>query len=371
MAPFDPRDPSAWSDLAGQWRDAGQAWLEWWGRAQAIPASTAASSATSLVPEVATVQADYQSKLSALWRAALSAPGTDTLPEIVAPAPGDRRFKAGAWHREPFYSLVMQSYLIYAQYLRQLAHLAPLPPAERKRLEFATRQYLDAIAPSNFPATNPDVLAQAVRTEGESLVRGMRNLAEDAQKGRITMTDERAFEVGRNIATTPGSVVFRNELIEIIQYDATTPTVAKRPLVIVPPCINKFYILDLAPGNSFVAHAVALFVMAVGVIVARRFVALRSQTLQLAMEAARAKLRLAEQDALLLSAQRVADGDLDTPIAVSQDSSLQSLAEGLNRLREDVRTRLRQLSAKNVASANRRAMTGSVEQKLSCSSSAR
>lgn len=262
MAPFDPRDPSVWSDLAGQWRAAQQAWLDWWGQAgmpvpAAVSASQAASLMPALVPEAAAVQAEYQSKLSALWQAALSTPAQGTLPEIATPAPGDRRFKDSAWHREPFYSLVMQSYLLYAHYLRDLAHLAPLPPAERKRLEFATRQYLDAIAPSNFPATNPDVLAKALRTEGESLVRGMRNLAEDTQKGRITMTDERAFAVGRNIATTAGSVVFRNELIELIQYDATTPTVGKRPLVIVPPCINKYYILDLTPANSFVAHAVA------------------------------------------------------------------------------------------------------------------
>jgi len=257
MAPFDPRDPAVWSDLAGQWRAAQQAWLDGWGMRLPAPAAASHADAETLVPGLAKVQGDYQAKLSALWAAALAAPAQGALPEIVAPAPGDRRFKDGAWRREPFFSLVMQSYLLYAQYLRELAHLAPLPASERKRLEFATRQYLDAIAPSNFPATNPDVLAQAIRTEGESLVQGMRNLAEDARKGRITMTDERAFEVGRNIATTPGSVVFRNALIELIQYDATTPTVGKRPLVMVPPCINKYYILDLTPRNSLVAHAVA------------------------------------------------------------------------------------------------------------------
>jgi polyhydroxyalkanoate synthase len=261
MSPLDPRDPAVWTDLAGQWQAAQQAWADWWRDVRvpsvANPAALPEAVNVLLPPAVAQAQSDFQSRLAALWQAALSVPAGGPLPEVIAPAPGDRRFAGSAWHRQPFFSLMMQSYLLYAQYLRDLAHLAPMSGPEKKRLEFATRQYLDAIAPSNFPATNPDVLARAIRTEGESLVQGLRNLAEDAGRGRITMTDERAFEVGRNIATTPGSVVYRNDLVELIQYDATTPAVAKRPLVIVPPCINKYYILDLTPANSFVAHAVA------------------------------------------------------------------------------------------------------------------
>jgi polyhydroxyalkanoate synthase len=152
---------------------------------------------------------------------------------------------------------VQEAYLLYGEYLRKLAALAHLPPAEKRRLEFAVRQYVDAIAPSNFPATNPDVIARAIETHGESFAQGFRNFVADAAKGRITMSDESAFAIGRNIAVTPGSVVYRNRLIELIQYDATTTRVAKRPLVIVPPCINKYYILDLTPANSFVRHAVA------------------------------------------------------------------------------------------------------------------
>jgi polyhydroxyalkanoate synthase len=263
MAPLDPRDPTAWTILADQWRDAQKDWADWWRNTRVLPHMTPAAAVatgdnTSLVPpELAGIQSDFQTRLQALWRAALAVPVEGRMPEVIAPVPGDRRFHGSAWHQLPYFSLVMQSYLLYAEYLRAIAHVVPLPRADKQRLEFATRQYLDAIAPSNFPATNPDVIARAIRTEGESLVQGLRNLAEDARKGRITMTDERAFTVGRNIAVTPGSVVFRNELIEIIQYDATTPKVGRRPLVIVPPCINKYYILDLKPENSFVAHAVA------------------------------------------------------------------------------------------------------------------
>ncbi|MCC6196935.1 MAG: class I poly(R)-hydroxyalkanoic acid synthase [Burkholderiales bacterium] len=253
MAPRDPRDPSAWEELARQWQQAQQAWLAWWRNPHAGPAS--ASSANAGIAEV---QQRFQSQLAALWQAALVVdPRKGRLPEVVPQPAGERRFHAQAWREQPYFSLLRQSYLLYGEYLKELARLAPLPTAEKQRLEFATRQYLDAVAPTNFAATNPDVIAKALATEGASLVQGLRNLASDAQRGRITMTDEAAFEVGGNIAVTPGSVVYRNDLIELIQYDATTPKVYRRPLVMVPPCINKYYILDLRPANSYVAHAVA------------------------------------------------------------------------------------------------------------------
>ena len=282
MVSPDPRNPDTWSQWASQWQDAQRQWVEWWQRsltapdgspnraptaphpfarapANAMPPRSAeAALATEVAPAVTTATANLREQWAALWQASLAVPATGgTLAEVVAQPPGDRRFGSAAWHTQPFFSLVRQSYLLYANYLRELADAAPLPPAEKQRLTFATRQYLDAIAPTNFPATNPDVLERAVATEGESLVQGMRNFAEDAARGRISMTDESAFEVGRNIAVTPGSVVYRNELIELIQYHPTTSTVHKRPLVVVPPCINKFYILDLTPANSFAAHAVA------------------------------------------------------------------------------------------------------------------
>ena len=225
MAPYDPQDPQPWRNLARQWEQLG---------------------------------ARYQGQFQALAQAALQVPvAGGTLPDVVGEAPGDRRFKSAAWREQPYFAFLKQAYLLYADYMTELARLAPVSDIEKRRLEFATRQYLDAISPSNYPATNPDVIARAFATEGGSLIQGLRNLADDAQKGRITMTDEKAFAVGRNLAVTPGSVVFRNELIEIIQYDATTPTVHKRPLVIIPPCINKYYILDLKPENSLVRHVVA------------------------------------------------------------------------------------------------------------------
>ena len=204
MAPLDPRDPQSWSELAREWQQAQLAWSQWWHLPLATggsgPPAAPAAAPTPIASEIAEPNARLQARLHALWQAAADAAATGgTLPELVAPAPGDRRFQASAWREQPYFALLLQSYLAYAEYLRELARLAPLPPADKQRLEFATRQYIDAIAPTNFPATNPDVLAKAVATEGESLVQGLRNLVDDTRKGRITMTDERAFAVGRNL----------------------------------------------------------------------------------------------------------------------------------------------------------------------------
>jgi len=197
-------------------------------------------------------QAKYLDKQTRLWSSLLAGASES----LVKAEPGDRRFSGRGWRENRYYDYLRQSYLLAAQYVEALVEAAPLDPKAKDRLRFASRQWIDAMSPANFAATNPQALQQALESKGESLARGLANLLEDAGKGRISQTEESAFEVGRNLAVTPGEVVYENELIQLIQYKATTPNVAKRPLVMIPPCINKYYILDLQPEASFVAHAV-------------------------------------------------------------------------------------------------------------------
>ena len=169
----------------------------------------------------------------------------------------ERRFQDEAWQNSPYYQLIKKSYLMTSKQLAEFVDQAPVDEKSKLQLRFYARQFIDAMSPSNFPATNPEVIRTAIQTRSGSLVAGMQNLIEDLQKGRITRVDESAFEVGRNLAVTPGSVVFENELIQLIQYTPQTAKVEKTPLLIVPPCINKYYLLDLGAGNSFVEYAVS------------------------------------------------------------------------------------------------------------------
>ena len=157
----------------------------------------------------------------------------------------------------PYYDLLKQSYLLNSKQLTDFVDQAQVDDKSKLQLRFYARQFIDAMSPSNFPATNPEVIRTAIKTRSASLATGMQNLIEDLQKGRITRVDEAAFEVGRNLAVTPGTVVFENELIQLIQYTPQTVEVERTPLLIVPPCINKYYLLDLGAGNSFVEYAVA------------------------------------------------------------------------------------------------------------------
>ncbi|HZF22694.1 MAG TPA: alpha/beta fold hydrolase, partial [Burkholderiales bacterium] len=189
----------------------------------------------------------------ALWGSLLGG-GNDTVQD--AAASGDHRFDAPEWSEVPFFRYLRQAYLLNARFLDELGELAPLHGHAKRRLQFVLRQFADAIAPTNFAATNPEVIKLASESGGESLSQGMKLLAADLARGRISMTDERTFEVGRNLAVTPGAVVLENEVMQLIQYAPSTRQVFERPLLIVPPFINKYYILDLQPENSFARYCV-------------------------------------------------------------------------------------------------------------------
>ncbi|MEM6825437.1 MAG: class I poly(R)-hydroxyalkanoic acid synthase, partial [Pseudomonadota bacterium] len=173
------------------------------------------------------------------------------------PGPNDRRFRDALWQEHPYFNFLKQQYLLNAEAMEAAVQdLEGLDDGERKRVEYFTRQIVDMFSPSNFLGTNPEALARAVETDGESLVKGLENLVRDIEANDgdllVTLADTSAFQVGENIATSEGAVVFRNRMLELIQYTPTTETVHKTPLVIFPPWINKFYILDLKPQNSLI-----------------------------------------------------------------------------------------------------------------------
>jgi polyhydroxyalkanoate synthase len=202
--------------------------------------------------EVAQAQQDYLQRMSALWLSTM----THTAAAPIQPVKGDRRFASEDWKKSPLHYFLKQSYLINIRYVNDLIERSSVDEKTRRRLRFFARQILDALSPSNYLATNPQSLRLAMETGGDSLAAGIKNLIDDIGKGRISMTDEKAFEIGGNIAVTPGAVIFENELIQLIQYRPLTEEVGARPLVMVPPAINKFYVFDLQPGNSFVRYAV-------------------------------------------------------------------------------------------------------------------
>ncbi len=186
--------------------------------------------------------------------------GADTDP-VAEPAGDDRRFKDAAWSENEVFDYIKQSYLLTSRWMQTtVADVQGLDDSTAKKVDFFTRQFTEALSPTNFAMTNPEVLRATAETGGENLLNGLQNLLEDLEEGdgslSIKMVDKDAFEVGVNVATSPGKVVFRNDLMELIQYEPTTDKVSPVPLVIVPPWINKFYILDLRPKNSFIKWAV-------------------------------------------------------------------------------------------------------------------
>ena len=225
---------------------------------QAVAA--AAAPWTKAVAQLTSSQLDSMGQFAALWSAALSSvtaadvgvSGTGVEAEPIT----DERFGGDAW-QDPRYASVARTYLAQTELMREALDAASLDERSRGQWGFLLRQVADALSPTNMLATNPEALQLALETGGASLAQGMQLFLKDLAQGRISITDEEAFAVGGNLAVTPGSVIYQNDLIQLIQYRPTTAEVYERPLVIVPPCINKYYILDLQPANSFVAHAVA------------------------------------------------------------------------------------------------------------------
>ena len=197
-----------------------------------------------------------------LWTSSMKRMQGEPVPPVAEPDPSDRRFRDPEWSENPFFDFIKQAYLITSRWAEDVVKGAEgVDPHTKHKAEFYIRQLSSALAPTNFVATNPELLRETLKQNGENLVRGMKMLAEDIEAGKgklkLRQTTSGNFQVGVNMATTPGKVVFRNDLMELIQYAPSTETVLKRPLLIVPPWINKFYILDLNKDKSFIRWAVA------------------------------------------------------------------------------------------------------------------
>ena len=196
-----------------------------------------------------------------LWENTARRMAGEEVEPAVIPDPGDRRFKDEAWSENPLYDHIKQSYLLASKFmLSTVRETEGLDAHTAHKVDFYTRQFIDALAPTNFAMTNPEVARRTVETGGENLVQGLSNMLEDLERGqgqlRVRMTDLEKFKLGENVAVTPGKVVFENDLMQLLQYAPATDTVRKRPLLIIPPWINKYYILDLRPRNSFIKWAV-------------------------------------------------------------------------------------------------------------------
>ena len=168
----------------------------------------------------------------------------------------DKRFNSASWQGHKTSSLTAQWYLLQSQTLLKMVDCMDVDAYQKNKVRFAVQQFVDAVSPANFFVTNPDAQALMLKTQGQSLVQGLNNMMGDMRKGHISLTDESAFEVGRNVGASAGAVIFENTLVQLIQYAPLTPKVGTRPILFIPPCINKFYILDLQPENSLVRHLV-------------------------------------------------------------------------------------------------------------------
>ncbi len=236
--------------LADNWAKTFQSFqnMDLGGLAAGLPSASAAAPQVHFAQDkLEALQAQYLQDASALWANSLQ--GT-------APSK-DKRFAAQAWSANPVAAFSASAYLLNARTLMGLAEAVEGDAKTRARIRFAVEQWMAASAPSNFLAFNADAQQKAIETKGESIAKGLQNMLHDLQQGHVSMTDESLFEVGKNVATTEGAVVFENELFQLIEYKPLTAKVYEKPFLLVPPCINKFYILDLQPENSLIRYAVA------------------------------------------------------------------------------------------------------------------
>ncbi|MYM94520.1 class I poly(R)-hydroxyalkanoic acid synthase [Duganella vulcania] len=245
-------DPQAIANAwMSQMSDPGQ-WQSWFNMAPTADANPLAAMmqdvGASVKPEaMEQLKNQYLQDFGVLWQEFLAG----KTPEVA-----DRRFTSSAWQGNPMSSFNAASYLLNAKFLNAMVDTVEASAQQKQKIRFAVQQIIDAMSPANFLATNPEAQQKLIETKGESLTKGLANMLADMNKGHISLSDESAFEVGRNLATTEGTVVYENPLFQLIQYKPVTPTVHQRPLLMVPPCINKFYILDLQPENSLVRYAV-------------------------------------------------------------------------------------------------------------------
>jgi polyhydroxyalkanoate synthase len=206
--------------------------------------------------QIVGLQQDYWKQVAGFWSGMSDVANWGLGLDASGSGESDKRFANEAWRNDPRFDMVKRNYIAYSSFLQAAVEAMPLDEKTKAKLRYDMGQFIDAMSPSNFLMTNPEAMQLAVETGGQSLTDGMRLFFDDLAKGRISTTDETVYEVGHNLATTPGAVIYENDLMQVIQYAPATERVHERPLLIIPPCINKFYILDLQAENSFVRYAV-------------------------------------------------------------------------------------------------------------------
>ena len=269
----DPAEPPKQiAEIAGKSQQLVAEFLTRQGREEGVGMADSLGIGTAFLEMTARMMADpsrlVQAQLSlwndylTLWqRTAQRFLGGESEP-MIEPSAGDRRFRDAAWTENTLFDFIKQSYLLTARWLQSTVRdVEGIDERTARKVDFYTRQFVDALAPSNFLMTNPEALRTTIESKGENLLNGLKNLLDDLERGKghlaIKMTDMEAFRIGENIAVTPGKVVYQNDLMQLLQYEPTTEKVKRRPLLIIPPWINKFYILDLRPSNSFIRWAVS------------------------------------------------------------------------------------------------------------------